>query len=489
MPTVNQAQKRGLGAIFWLLLALGVGKAVSPAPAPTPIPEPGPVPMPPAPVPVPPIPPEQPPSLPPGIPAGSIFDPASNSFTSPDGNIWTQNADGSWSLSPIPPGSSFNPVTNTWTDPTGTVWTQNMDGSWSSGAPPPGLRLHMFPVGSRVNLTIPEGVFPATVTRHEGHSSQGEPLYGLTLDIGVNATAIPESLLSPGPPPVIAPPPPVDREFRNVSISFSQSEVLSNQPGVVRVTITGEYKGPATSVQARLLADDPFFQGDQALSVEALLPDSGDFFPFGPLQTGNLSWPAFTFEAGSQLSLAGVLIETDGIGTVLSAVSSTTLLLAITAGGGACLLENNRAEILVQDVTGTHPLVQIGDQDHAEITTRSTPFSLTWSVRNQGTGPQSVRLEVLCGRTEFRGGAARLPFFNILATIVGPSFLVGPGQERLLSMTVSLADFPKCDGASRYVLQMVGSDPSCGNHVGEQAHFQVLFSAPALSLATMGGFP
>ena len=49
--------------------------------------------------------------------------------------------------------------------------------------------------------------------------------------------------------------------------------------------------------------------------------------------------------------------------------------------------------------------------------------------------------------------------------------------------------FPKCDAAATYRLQMVGSDPSCGVRVGEQAIFQVLFSAPALSLFSLGGFP
>jgi len=61
---------------------------------------------------------------------------------------------------------------------------------------------HMFPIDNRVVLTIPEGMFPATVTRHKGHSADCEPLYGLLLDIGNKATNIPESLLTLGVPPL-----------------------------------------------------------------------------------------------------------------------------------------------------------------------------------------------------------------------------------------------------------------------------------------------
>lgn len=484
MPTVSQAQKRGLGAIFWLLVALGVAKAVSPAPAPTPSPEPGPAPPAPAPGPIPPIPPEAPP-LPAGIPAGSIFDPDSNSFTDPQGNIWTENGDGSWSLSPIPPGSNFSSVSNTWTDPTGTVWTQNIDGSWASGAPPPGLRLHTFPVGSRVTLTIPEGEFPATVTRHEGHSATGEPLYGLTLDIGVNSTGIPESLLTPGAPAPAPPPPVTDREFRNLSFSFSAMAILANQPGVVRLMVTGEYKGPPTSVQARLGADNPVFQGIEAVSVEALLPDSGDFFPFGPLQTGNLTWPAFTFEAGESFQLLGRLVETDGMGTVLRVAGPQSQNLDIT-GSPLCTLDNNRAEILVDDDTGIHPLVQVGESDAVRIASRATLFRFLWPVRNRGTGPQSVRLEIECRRTIFFAG--RNLRSVILDTIVGPSFLVNPDEEIQLSMAVILANFPICDGASHYNLHMRASDLSCGTRVGIRADFEVILSVLSSPVFAFGGF-
>lgn len=485
MPvSVTQAQKRGLGAVFWLLVALGLADAVKVnggagggggAP-PTVPPGPGPGPV----APSPPVPPVTPPGLPPGIPSGSTFDPASNSWTDPSGNIWSQNADGSWSLSPIPSGSTFNPVTNTWTDPSGNTWSQNADGTWSEGVPPI-LRPHVFPIGSRVNLTIPEGIFPATVTRHEGNSTSGEPLYGLTLDIGVNATAIPESLLSAGAPLPVPPPLPTG-EYRNLTFAFSATETLSNVDGRVRLTVSGEHRGPATSIQARMGASDPVFQGVEAVSIETFLPDTSDFFPFGPIATGNLEWPAFTLEGGDSFQLLGRLVETDGMGTVLSAAGSQSQQLVITSSL-ACQLDNNRAEILVQDDTGTHPLVQVGQQDQAEISTRSTPFVLTWPVRNQGTGPQSVRLEVLCRRTIFLGG--RFPRFSILETIVGPSFLVASGQQVLLSMTVSLADFPKCDTAGDYILQMVGSDPACGQ-IGGRVIFKVVFSAAAPVLA---GFP
>lgn len=367
----------------------------------------------------------------------------------------------------------------------GNVWSQNADGTWSEGAPPT-VRRHVFPIGSRVNLTIPEGIFPATVTRHEGNSASGEPLYGLILDIRVNATGIPESLLSAGAPLPVTPPLPAG-EYRNLSFAFSQTETLSNIAGRVRMTVSGEHRGAATSIQARLGVSDPVFQGVEAVSIETSLPDTSDFFPFGPIVTGNLNWPAFQFEAGDSFQLLGRLVETDGMGTVLSVAGSQVQPMSITASL-ACLLENNRAEIVVQDDSGTHPLVQVGEQDRAEIATRSTPFVLTWPVRNLGTGPQSVRLEVLCRLTALVG--SRFPRFFILETIVGPSFLVDPGQEISVSIAVVLADFPNCDGAGDFILQMASSDPTCGQ-IGTSLVFKVVFSAPVLSqaLSASGGFP
>jgi len=67
------------------------------------------------------------------------------------------------------------------------------------GLPPPPLVQHAFEIGDRVNVTTPSGVFPGTVNRLEGFNpTTGEPVYGIALDIGSNATNIPESFLSPG---------------------------------------------------------------------------------------------------------------------------------------------------------------------------------------------------------------------------------------------------------------------------------------------------
>ena len=69
------------------------------------------------------------------------------------------------------------------------------------------MRPNRIPIGSRVNTNLPEGVFPAAVTRHEGPSATGEPRHGLRLDPlseagfpGANATGIPESFLISGGP-------------------------------------------------------------------------------------------------------------------------------------------------------------------------------------------------------------------------------------------------------------------------------------------------
>lgn len=389
----------------------------------------------------------------------------------------------------VPIGSILDPVNNTWTDPAGQIWQQlTPDGAWT-------VCVFAFEIGVRVNAFLGQDIpFPATVTRHESCSG-GIPFYGLTLDNGANASLIPETLLVAlvTLPPVPPLPPVPATEFRNVVFTFvhqddgrisSNGEIDSNAQGDVRIQVQGEYRGEATFIRGFIGADrEDIFEGLEATSFITPIQAAQNFVGFGPLQTGNLGWPPWSFNPNSIFTLLARMAQVSVDGTELREVAAESALQIVTTDTQQ-RLSIDETELLVTDTDGTHPLLNpFGNIVH--LSNFNFPWRFEQPVTNAGSLAEVVHFEVRCGFLQrVRAGVFR---FVTTDTLIGPSMIVpagsgfptGPGPAVVISFDVSAQGFA-CSENSVWRVELRDARGGAGgaSRVGSSHSFDLDIASP-----------
>lgn len=128
-------------------------------------------------------------------------------------------------------------------------------------------------------------------------------------------------------------PPAAVGEFKDVAFEFSTLSVPEDGPGNVMVTIGGEYRGPATFIQAGI--SSPALEDLEGFGLVTAVPAATGFEAF-VIQSSALEWPALQFAGGETLLLIGRLIETSNLGTEIQTVAIETGVLTIIPAAPIC---------------------------------------------------------------------------------------------------------------------------------------------------------